>query len=212
MGYHIVVEALRKEILSGARQPGSVLLQTEIAKKYNISRIPVRDALATLAIERLVISQPNMGARVIDLTIDEIREVYEMRISLECRCLQKALVNKSISYVENVEYHLQKSSIEANRAGWALGDAEFHNSLYSAANRPLHFRMISELRQLCQIHTKHYLKLTQSTEHWISQHEQIVDALRANNAQSCVSLLEKHLLDTRDFLLTEIKSSTTSKT
>ena len=211
MGYNVVVEGLRNEILSGTRQPGSALLQSQIAKQYNVSRIPVRDALAALAVERLVMSEPNMRARVVDLTIDELQEVYEMRISLECRCLEIALRNATKAHVEEVKYQLLKSSIEAKRPGWALGDAEFHNSLYSAANHPLHLRIISELRQLCQIHTKHYSKLIENTDHWVLQHGQMTDAFGASDAQLSISLLEKHLSQARDFLLLEIKSSSISK-
>jgi DNA-binding GntR family transcriptional regulator len=209
MGYNIVVEGLRNEILSGMRQPGSALLQSQIAKQYNVSRIPVRDALATLAIERLVMSQPNMGARVVELTMQELCEVFELRISLECKCLEAAMENMDKTHIEEVTYQLQKSSIEAQRAGWARSDAEFHNSLYMAANRPVHIRLISELRQLCQIHTKHYAKLTQNTDHWVSQHAEITEAFQKGNVQLCVTLLEQHLSQARDFLLSEIKSSST---
>src|SRR5437763_14723371 len=79
----LIAETLRDEILRGAIPPGEALRQEELAERFGVSRLPVRDALLRLEAQGLVHVYPNRGAFVISLSADEVREVYEMRILLE---------------------------------------------------------------------------------------------------------------------------------
>ncbi|MEM7635894.1 MAG: GntR family transcriptional regulator, partial [Pseudomonadota bacterium] len=85
-----IVDGLRSEILNGELLPGSELHQASIAERFGASRIPVRDALASLAAERLVTIRPNRGAWVVSLSSVEIGEVFELRIMMECNCARAA--------------------------------------------------------------------------------------------------------------------------
>jgi DNA-binding GntR family transcriptional regulator len=84
-------DALKNEIYSGLLKPGSALRQEEIANKYKVSRIPVREALLRLESTGLINIKPNRGAYVIEMDEQEIREVYDLRILLECDLLSKAI-------------------------------------------------------------------------------------------------------------------------
>jgi len=201
MQSHNVLEGLRQEILSGALPPGTVLLQSQIAQRFDVSRIPVRDALAVLAVERLVVTTPNNGTRVVQLSVDELIEVYDLRITLETLCIEQAVGQASPAQMEEITYHLKLSNIEANRAGWAQSDWEFHKALYAPAKKPHHVRIIHELRQLCQIHIKQYNDLCKNTGHWLDQHAQLVDAFLAQDRDACCVLLKSHIRDARDLLV-----------
>ena len=88
-----VREGLRRAILAGEFAPGSQLRQDELAQRFGTSRIPVREALRQLEAEGLVSILPNRGATVSSLSLDEVLELMEIRIALECRALRMAIPN-----------------------------------------------------------------------------------------------------------------------
>ncbi len=85
-----VREALRLAIGLGEFAPGFQLRQDELAERFGTSRIPVREALKQLEAEGFVTFMPNRGAVVSDLSIDEVVELLEIRIALECYALIEA--------------------------------------------------------------------------------------------------------------------------
>src|SRR3954470_16750413 len=87
----LIAETLREEILRGVVAPGQALRQEELADRFGVSRLPVRDALLRLEAQGLVHVYPNRGAFVITLSADEVREIYEMRILLEGDLLERAV-------------------------------------------------------------------------------------------------------------------------
>ena len=96
-----VAEALRSEILEGRISPGAELQQAEIAARFGVSRIPVRDALNLLAAERLVDLRPNRTARVVSLTAAELDEIFDLRRLLETDALARALPGTAMSQVRS---------------------------------------------------------------------------------------------------------------
>src|SRR6478752_7016094 len=87
----LIAETLRDEILRGAIPPGAALRQEELAERFGVSRLPVRDALMRLETQGLVHVYPNRGAFVISLSAEEVREIYEMRLLLEGDILERAV-------------------------------------------------------------------------------------------------------------------------
>src|SRR6185369_12849834 len=85
-----IATALRGELMAGVLRPGADLSQVDLAERFGVSSIPVRDALRILAGEGLVDIEINRGAKAISLTPDQVREVYDLRILLECDCLRRA--------------------------------------------------------------------------------------------------------------------------
>ena len=87
----LIAETLREEILRGEVEPGQALRQEELAERFGVSRLPVRDALLRLEAQGLVHVYPNRGAFVVALSADEVREIYEMRILLEGDIIERAV-------------------------------------------------------------------------------------------------------------------------
>jgi len=87
----VVTNALREAILSGELRPGERLLQEQLADQLRVSRIPLRDALRRLEAEGLVRIGPRRGAEVASLSPDDVREVYDIRISLEPELMRRAI-------------------------------------------------------------------------------------------------------------------------
>jgi DNA-binding GntR family transcriptional regulator len=196
-----VSDALRREILSGTLPPGSLLLQAEIAERFGVSRIPIRDALLKLAVERLVTIVPGKGAKVIELSEEELSEIFDLRIYLECDLLRRAMTVATAEYLTELEYALQRSNLEAGRPDWAAGDWSFHSTLYAPARRRRQSLMVEELRDICTAHIGRYDRLRERTSAWISHHEDIVHAVIEGDSNAAIRLLELHLESARSFLL-----------
>ena len=78
-----IAERLRAAILAGELAPGAALVETALAAQFHVSRAPLREALRQLIEEGLVVTVPYTGTRVVDLSVDDVREIYSMRITLE---------------------------------------------------------------------------------------------------------------------------------
>lgn len=79
----LVVEALREQILSGAIPPGERLVEGRLSEEFGVSRMPVREALRHLASEGLVTIEPRRGASVTSFSAEQMRELVEVRATLE---------------------------------------------------------------------------------------------------------------------------------
>lgn len=197
-----IATTLRADILAGRITPGEALQQEDLAARFGVSRIPVRDALQQLAAARLVEVVPGRGARVVRLTRDELAEVFELRRLLECNALRRATTRAKAADHEAVEHARQQSDLEAGRPGWQAGDWAFHAAIYAAANHPRQIAMIAELRDTCQMHIAAYDRLSDDTPRWLADHQAISAAFCAGDADAAASRLAKHIMAARDRLLT----------
>src|ERR1700741_3396369 len=98
-----VIERLREKILTGELREGEQLRQDAIANEFQISRIPVREALSHLAAEGLITIYANRGAVVSALSPDEIMQLFETRAVLECHMLRCAIPNLRPADFEKAE-------------------------------------------------------------------------------------------------------------
>lgn len=202
-----IADALTADIVGGAYRPGEELKQGEIADRFEVSRIPVRDALQLLAARGLIDLVPNRRARVINLSAPEIDEVYDLRILLECDCLGHAVRNMTSEAIGAIERALAHSDIDARTDQWADSDWHFHASLYAPSNRPRQIEMIKDLRSTCRIHIAGYGVLPSQTASWLQDHARLLEACRTGSAGLAVKILTDHIEAARKTLLAALPSS-----
>lgn len=204
-----IAATLKADMLTGRLRPGADLPQVELATRFGVSRIPVRDALAILAAEKLVTVRPNRGATVTALDRAGIAEVYHLRLLVERDCLAAATQSHGRADLDEIDYQFRRSNLEAGRAGWSVSDWDFHRALYAPAGRPISLALIANLRQTCQVHIAGYDWLTQSTDAWLADHADLVSAYRARDTGLAIAILERHLNNVRDALLTAMMKTET---
>src|SRR5579859_7763427 len=113
-----IATALRGELMAGVLRPGAELSQVELAERFGVSRIPIRDALRILAGEGLVEIEANRGAKAISLTPGEVREIYDLRILLECDCLRRAAQAMTPAALQAIDRARLKSNLDAGGPDW----------------------------------------------------------------------------------------------
>jgi DNA-binding GntR family transcriptional regulator len=135
-----VATALRKAIVDGVYAPGDPLGEIELARRFRVSRGPVREAIIQLQNEFLVRSYPNRGAFVYQLSQREFDEILELRGQLEPLALRHARANATPEHLELLrealaELEAQASADDSHEI--AEKDFQFHNVLWEMSARPL---------------------------------------------------------------------------
>ena len=144
----LVLEEVRDRILHGDYAEGTPLRQDAIAAEMGVSRIPVREALRQLEAEGLVTFSPHVGAIVSTLSLDEIREVFELRAVIEADLLRRAFphlgeldVERAYGVLEKYEGALAAGDVRA----WGALNWEFHSTLYLPDRHPLSVSIVQQL-------------------------------------------------------------------
>ncbi len=143
-------QRLREAIVTGELQPGSRVRVEELAQQWDVSSTPLREALRTLAGEGLIVLDPQRGARVADLSEDEMFDIYELRLILEPHALRLSLANGDDEWqaqLDEVWGDLKRAHSSKPRTPLDLEPAhtEFHRALLAGCGSELLLRSTSQL-------------------------------------------------------------------
>jgi DNA-binding GntR family transcriptional regulator len=189
-----IADALLEEIAQGSLRPGEALRQEELAARFGVSRIPVREALRRLEENGLVTVHPNRGAFVKVFSDSDVVEVFELRLLLEVDLLKRAVPNMSSDDHDAVEGALVIAEKGALRRDWSNLDSNFHRLLYTPARRSRQLGMVMTLRALFQSCAANGI-FPEPSEDWMRDHREILEACRAGNQAEAGRLLTDHLID-----------------
>ena len=141
----VVYKALESAILSGYIRPGERIVTKEIAQRLAVSKIPVREALRRLEAGGLISTKPNCGSTVAELSKENLKEILQIRINLECMAAQRAATSDGSDLVDRLNtYHQEYSVARASNIADRLlqSNKKFHHTLYQAAQMPILLNMI----------------------------------------------------------------------
>jgi DNA-binding GntR family transcriptional regulator len=199
-----VVDRLREKIVSGELREGEQLRQDAIAEEFQISCIPVREALSHLSAEGLIKMVANRGAIVSSLSPEEIGELFETRAVLECYMLRQALPNlkeedfrRAEDILRQFEHSLEN---ESEMRAWGEWNWLFHSTLYAPANRPNMLGFLKTINQNCDRYTRLHLVVTRNLRVAGEAHRKLLEACRTRDRQIAEKELWKHIMDAGDYL------------
>jgi DNA-binding GntR family transcriptional regulator len=188
------VDALRGAILSGELLAGHTIRQEELAAQLGISRIPLREALRQLEAEGFVTSSPHRGVVVASLSLEELREICEIRATLECHVLTLAVPKHDERSLALVDQALEATAAPDADVRWTELNSDFHRALYAPAVRPM---IMAEIERY-HAHTERYLRVHAALfeHHRVAdaEHRLIVEAVRARDAARAAAVLREHIL------------------
>jgi DNA-binding GntR family transcriptional regulator len=195
-----VRDGVRKAIFSGDLEPGAQLRQDELADRYGTSRIPVREALRQLEAEGLVTLHPNRGAVVSTLSLDDVLEMLEIRIALECRALRLAVPNMVDADFDVAAAILDSYEAEPRPQRWGEMNWQFHKALYAPCNRPKLIAMIEANYGHVGRFIRVQVSLAAGKERPQREHHAMLDACRRADTDAAVRMLEEHIVHTQKSL------------
>lgn len=199
----MLVEDLRERILNGDMPGGMPLRQEAIAAEYEISRMPVREALRQLDAEGLV-QVHSRGAQVAELSIAEVHEIFAMREFLEVGALRRAIPRMTRANLDDMRIALDELTAayaEHSTRKWGLLNTQFHLSIYEPCAWPTFLDVIRRINY----RTDRYLRLQLALEHTLidegyDEHKALLDLCAQGNVEDAATLLGQHIRKTKTHL------------
>ena len=191
-----IAGCLRDAIRSGRFAPGQPLRQTSIAREFNVSTTPVREAFMVLEREGFVIRHDRRGVVVFDPTVEDLREIFLIRIPLETLATETAVPNLTAKEIETLEQLVDAGQHAQGQqdvdGSLMIGDA-FHSTLYRVSRLPRLVAMIDSLVAA----SASYIKLTEASasprREIDGAHRAILDACKARDAPRAAEAMQHHL-------------------
>jgi DNA-binding GntR family transcriptional regulator len=189
-------DELRQRILRGDYAGGYQLRQDALAAELGISRIPLREALVQLESEGLVKILPHRGAVVSEMSIDEIRELFQLRALLEPRLLKESAPHLTHMDFQALDALLEdyKTEMQAETVSrWGELNTALHMQLYQHASQTRTFAIVAVLLQSTDRYTRMQLNFTDGRARAQEEHTKLVELCRSGNIRSACSLLTSHI-------------------
>jgi DNA-binding GntR family transcriptional regulator len=190
-----VYTTLRDAIVSGRYKPGQRLKESQLAREFNISRIPVREALTKLHEQGLVMSHERRGMFVTALAEEDVQRINSLRLVLEAEALRlcaahmtNGVAARLTQLVEQMDNWAPNSHIDS-----AAIDLEFHRTMWSATGNPYLVKALDSVTTVLFAHTA-IQYVTHQRKVWQLQHHRILlDVALGNSSFSPEEAVLSHL-------------------
>ena len=206
-----VYAGIRADILAGRYAPGAKLSPRTIATEYKVSLSVVREALTRLTEQDLVVAAPQLGFSVVELDIEDVRDISKLRILLEGAGLRQAIENADVEYEARVvasHHRLSRTQYITGHAGetvtdeWARAHAEYHSALLSACPSPRLRDLAASLRETAELYRRWSgsFDVHQEPRDVPAEHRGLMDAALDHAPERAVALLTDHINKTASLL------------
>jgi len=187
-------EKLFHAIEIGEIEPGERLLEIELAKRFGVSRTPIREAIRKLESEGIIQHLPRVGAVVRHLGQPEIVELYEMRIVLEATAAEMAAQHASSAELATLDaLNSDMLDASANPNTVAQVNRQFHFCIVEAARNQFLTHCYHDLSNALMLLGKTTLDTKQRIDHVYSQHADIIIALRERDGIAAAIAMKNHM-------------------
>jgi DNA-binding GntR family transcriptional regulator len=202
--------ALREDILTGALRPGERLRTASVMARYGVSQTPLREALKGLTGEGLVRFDPRLGASVAPVSIQELHDLYDIRLLLESEGLARATARAEPGYLAELTAAIEQLRDAAADAEGAPGSGgvRLRNSAWGEAHRRFDMALFAGcgsvwlLRFIHQLydHSERYRTLvgtrSRSPQTVLENHERLYEAIVRGDVEGAVSEHNRHWSET----------------
>lgn len=195
--YQQAYERVKESILTGEIKPGSKIIVTKLAKEYQVSRTPLREALRQLQKEGLLI-QNNLGTRVVSIELADYEELCLCRLVLERQVMSMVVVEISNEKLKITEEIVKKSK-EALKSKAPIKslilvlNSRFHETLYSTCSNSRLVQMLDQVRSFLLIYRANVLKHPEYNHEIFEEHEAIFKSVKERNTTKTIEAVEIHL-------------------
>lgn len=189
-----IAEQLRAAILSGQIAPGAPIVETALAGQFQVSRGPLREALRQLVEEGLLVTVPYTGTHVISLSVEDVREIHSMRVTLECFAFEQAWDRRDAAFRAELQRRhaaLVATIDEGDDRASILAELDLHGLVYEVCGHRLLQRTWSSLRGRLQLY-------------WAAHHR--AHAIRGPKRDGHESYVETALGDDLEAMRAEIRA------
>ncbi len=197
-------DRLRDDIVAGELAFGARLKLEELARRYATGHMPVREALRQLQGEGLVIFEPNRGARVRAVDVDFVHNMFDLRIAIEAmlarRCAERITAD-GLATLDAAQRALELHAGRRDYRGLLAANREFHRVMNEAARNPEAAAFLERHWGLIAALWARFGYGEERVAGVISDHHQIITALRARDAEVAACLAMAHAAKAKQELI-----------
>lgn len=207
-----LVDVVRDRILTGVVAPDRPIRQDALASELGVSKIPLREALARLEQEGLIVSQANRGFTVRPLSAAEVEEVYALRLKLEpemaalaARYASPAEQARACEFLDRID-----AKTDSPSEGVGAFNRGFHLALLRPANQPVTLTILERLHVLSERYVRKHLEPLGRDERAIEEHRALLHAWMARDERTIAALTVVHIGKTLDDLRLQLNTEETT--
>lgn len=192
----VVFNTLRQAILKGDMEPGERLMEITLANKLGVSRTPIREAIRKLELEGLVNMIPRKGAIVASISEKDMRDVLEVRITLEELAVKLAIKNmdeEDIEMLVKAGKNFENAVISHDIVEICEADVAFHDIIYNRTGNNRLIQIISNLREQMYRYRLEYIKDARTHSILISEHNDIIKCLKNKDVAAAQEAVREHV-------------------
>lgn len=196
-------DALQQAIVEGAIPQGGKISEPELARRYGVSRSSVREAIARLEACKLVERRPNLGARVVELSAEQLIEIFQLREALEgmaARLAAQAMSDAEIDALDALlALHGRQIEQEQGEAYFQKqGDLDFHFRIVQGSrNRQLIALLCEDLYHLLRMYRVQFGMRSKRCRQAFEEHRYLLNAIRARDPEMAELVMRQHVRASR---------------
>lgn len=203
-----LVDVVRDRILNGVVAPDRPIRQDALASELGVSKIPLREALARLEQEGLLVSQANRGFTVRPLSAAEAEEVYALRLKLEPEMIALAARTATAADQARATEFFDKIDTMTDSQGEGVGafNRGFHLALLRPADQPVTFTILERLHVLSERYVRKHLEPLGRDERANEEHREMLEVWMQRDERKIAALTVVHIGKTLDDLRLQLKT------
>lgn len=189
-------QTLEDEIASGEHAPGTRLEELVLAKRFGVSRTPVREALRILSASGLIELKPRKGATVAPLSLERLVEMFEVMAEMEGICgtiAARRMTTSELTVLRHQHFICAEAAQSGDADHYYAENARFHALIYAGCHNEFLIEEVQRLRRRLQPYRRLQLRLKGRIADSFAEHQAIVEALDAGEEDSAGRLLKAHI-------------------
>lgn len=194
-----VLDRIVEAIVTGEIAPGAPISENDVALRFGVSRGPAREALFRLEGKGLVTRAAHHGARVVDLTLADLRALFELREAVECMAARLAAERMTDAEIDALEAALGRDAAALEAASGqsyyqAAGDNDFHFAIAAASHNPRLLRALADdLYDVMRVYRFRSSARPGRAPEALAEHRAILAALRRRDGAAAESAMRAHI-------------------
>lgn len=187
---------LEDEIASGQHAPGTRLEELVLAKRFGVSRTPVREALRILSASGLIELKPRKGAVVAPLSLERLVEMFETMAEMEGVCgalAARRMTPGELTALRHQHFLCGEAAQSGNADYYYAENARFHALIYAGCHNEFLVEEVQRLRRRLQPYRRLQLRLKGRIADSFTEHQAIVEVLEAGDEAAATKLLKAHI-------------------
>jgi DNA-binding GntR family transcriptional regulator len=210
-----IARQIEEAIMSGRIGLGDRINTDELARQFKVSHIPIREALKKLEAVGLIVPEANKSARVLDLSQEDVRHIFEVRKSLEGLAVALAATRMDASGKKDLQAMVQKMRQTAKSKDFVnmfAADKKFHQTIWNLSGNPFLVKMLNQLLMpyFGFLATRGYYAHLDNLSYVPRVHQEILDALLSADVERAQRVLVDVHTRSLQLMMSQASSQTSS--